>query len=426
MTNSQIKCLKSFLITFLNCQQLKGRIASYFSCSRAALTVTVYFSPKVICGLSSKTQRICFSGVTFVATAYLPPEPFCGFFCCTSPLLFCLSIISVCSKTSGLTPLAESEKPAPPTCLQEPQIWMLRGVWGNDVCDLSRDKLGMCCASSNTYRTVSLQEILGVSHFWKFDSVSRSCEDEITVEAACPSTTRMFLAQLLMCLKRSGPSKIPPYHLDTTTMTLRTSRIWGDKSRTTVNPVWAGEYHGSQQVHQGCLYASSSLAGFWSQKQSRRMSRIRAFYVFIEEKALCCISWTLGMEGSISFKVVVNQCVPVTSQCQCQTQAPQSGVDIHLLMEGERCLSAAANKKKRPQSVLWLDRSHPHATFIQALLNSVVSSRGLKSEWWIEKAEESQQDEKGEKIRSRGRIRLLKTVGPFVTSYVFFFTLVSD
>lgn len=33
---------------FLNCQQLKRGIAEYFSCVRAALTVTVYFSPKAI------------------------------------------------------------------------------------------------------------------------------------------------------------------------------------------------------------------------------------------------------------------------------------------------------------------------------------------------------------------------------------------
>lgn len=60
--------------------------------------------------------------------------------------------------------------------------------------------------------------------------VNLSCEDDssearLTVEAACPSSTRMFRAQLLMCLKRSGPNRIPPYHLETTTRTLRTSRI---------------------------------------------------------------------------------------------------------------------------------------------------------------------------------------------------------
>lgn len=48
------------------------------------------------------------------------------------------------------------------------------------------------------------------------------------MEAVYPSSTRMFLAQLLMCLKRSGPNKIPPYHRDTTTMTLRTSRIYSE------------------------------------------------------------------------------------------------------------------------------------------------------------------------------------------------------
>lgn len=53
--------------------------------------------------------------------------------------------------------------------------------------------------------------------------------ERLTVEAVYPSSTRMFLAQLLMCLKRSGPSKIPPYHRDTTTMTLRTSRICGER-----------------------------------------------------------------------------------------------------------------------------------------------------------------------------------------------------
>lgn len=53
--------------------------------------------------------------------------------------------------------------------------------------------------------------------------------ERLTVEAAYPSSTRMFLAQLLMCLKRSGPNKIPPYHRDTTTMTLRTSRICGER-----------------------------------------------------------------------------------------------------------------------------------------------------------------------------------------------------
>lgn len=53
----------------------------------------------------------------------------------------------------------------------------------------------------------------------------------LTVEAVYPSSTRMFLAQLLMCLKRSGPNRIPPYHRDTTTITLRTSRICGERER---------------------------------------------------------------------------------------------------------------------------------------------------------------------------------------------------
>lgn len=38
-------------------------------------------------------------------------------------------------------------------------------------------------------------------------------------------STRMFLAQLLMCLKRSGPNRIPPYQRDTTTMTFFTFKI---------------------------------------------------------------------------------------------------------------------------------------------------------------------------------------------------------
>lgn len=53
----------------------------------------------------------------------------------------------------------------------------------------------------------------------------------LTEEAVYPSSTSMFLAQLLICLKRSGPNKIPPYHRETTTMTLRTSRICGRQTQ---------------------------------------------------------------------------------------------------------------------------------------------------------------------------------------------------
>lgn len=204
-------------------------------------------------------------------------------------------------------------------------------------------------------RTASLQEILGVSDFHKFDSVSRSCEDDssearLTVEATCPSSTRMFRAQLLMCLKRSGPNKIPPYHLDTTTMTLRTSRICEERK---ARRMWnqrglesarrdTGD-HNSQQVQHRHLNESSSLLLFWSQKQSRQRSRFIAFHVFIKEKAHRCISWTLVMEGSVSFSGGCEQFCTYNSYWLKQLHPSatlrhrcHSDIHIHLLMEGER------------------------------------------------------------------------------------------
>ena len=56
-------------------------------------------------------------------------------------------------------------------------------------------------------------------------AIPRRASERLTADAVNPSSTRMFLAQLLMCLKRSGPNKMPPYQRDTTTITFRTSRI---------------------------------------------------------------------------------------------------------------------------------------------------------------------------------------------------------
>lgn len=64
---------------------------------------------------------------------------------------------------------------------------------------------------------------------WKMTVIHEGPSKRLTVEAVYPSCARMLLAQLLMCLKRSGPNKIPPYHRDTTTMTLRTSRICDER-----------------------------------------------------------------------------------------------------------------------------------------------------------------------------------------------------
>lgn len=50
-------------------------------------------------------------------------------------------------------------------------------------------------------------------------------QERLTGELVKFFSTSMFLAQLLICLKRSGPSKIPPYQRDTTTMTFFTFKI---------------------------------------------------------------------------------------------------------------------------------------------------------------------------------------------------------
>lgn len=76
--------------------------------------------------------------------------------------------------------------------------------------------------------------------------IQKKTKQCLTVKAVYPSSTRMFLAQLLMCLKRSGPNKIPPYHRDTITNTLRTSRICNWKKNTCKISVNLGDWIGDK------------------------------------------------------------------------------------------------------------------------------------------------------------------------------------
>lgn len=83
----------------------------------------------------------------------------------------------------------------------------------------------------------------------------------LTDEAVYPSSTRMFLAQLLMCLKRSGPNKMPPYHRDTTTITFRTSRIcdetqtWNELGRDKYTEVWYNNAPWQQNISHQMWYS---------------------------------------------------------------------------------------------------------------------------------------------------------------------------
>lgn len=106
-----------------------------------------------------------------------------------------------------------------------------------------------------------------------------------------------------MCLKRSGPNKMPPYHRDTTTITFRTSRIcdetqtWNELGRDKYIGVWYINAPWQQNISHQMWYSGwVCITCTWLSCQSKPDGLTLAddLHVFNRVSASCvlvCLAW---------------------------------------------------------------------------------------------------------------------------------------
>lgn len=185
-----------------------------------------------------------------------------------------------------------------------------------------------------------------------------------------------------MCLKRSGPNKIPPYHLDTITMTLRTSRICEKtKSKRNVKATRVGR---RQEKHWRPRFpAGATLVFVWEQLVSVVLitkavttggAGLQHFMCYWGEMPAVVSPEIWRWRVQLLFQVVVHNFVPVTAtDWSNYIPVPLSDTGAtasywYSFTDGRGKLIRVPPLTRKTQSVLWLDWSHPDATFNQALI----------------------------------------------------------